>query len=313
MRAEYGIFGGDDRNGYLAAELIRRGYSVMTYALSCSRSNKPLLSIINQNRLTEKPVAGSLSELLTGSRCIIGTIPYARYEKEHPETKLSQVLLRKLAKGQLFAAGAIPMEQISALKERGVSILDFLKDKNYQSYNAVLTAEGCFAEIRTVWKGKISGARVLVAGYGCCGKAIAAIFQGAGAVVTACVRRTETAFEAYQHGCLVCYPEQLEELAAEQNIIINTVPSLIFNEGELSRVSAETLLVEIASQPGGYEPEVISKRGLAYVNCPGLPGRYAPEAAAAGMADSLERFMENNSNALEQKEGGEKWRLPERE
>ena len=47
----------------------------------------------------------------------------------------------------------------------------------------------------------------------------------------------------------------------------------------------DTVLLELASVPGGFDLDAVTEFGLHYVNGQGLPGKYAPRAAGKLIAD----------------------------
>lgn len=70
-------------------------------------------------------------------------------------------------------------------------------------------------------------------------------------------------------------PFQLEELTEHVNdidICINTVPSLILNQSVLSRMTPKTLILDLASRPGGTDFKYAEKQGIKALLAPGLPG-----------------------------------------
>ena len=73
MLADFGVFGGDERSCYLAAELARRGHRVITYALK----GEDKISA-QQCKIT---AAESLAELADGAKVLVGPVPFSRYIK----------------------------------------------------------------------------------------------------------------------------------------------------------------------------------------------------------------------------------------
>lgn len=290
MKADFGIFGGDDRNKYLAAELGRRGYEVITYAMACSRKHESVMPVPDNFEL-----AGTLAELVQSAAVLVGPVPFSRYvvsnDSIHSEEKelTEEMLLENLHEGQCLYAGGIPEGFLSRAQKKGAVCRDFLKDDLFLQDNAWMTAEGCMAELLAAWPGCIKGSRILITGCGSCGRAIAQLLKQAGAEVTVCVRSVSSAWKAHEEGCAVSYFESLDEKLTEQDIIINTVPALVLKEAQLQKVRPDALLVEIASAPGGFLREAVNQAGLTAIWCPGLPGRYSPYGAAKAMANCLER------------------------
>ena len=303
MLADFGVFGGDERSCYLAAELARRGHRVITYALK----GEDKISA-QQCKIT---AAESLAELADGAKVLVGPVPFSRYIKNKSlETvnegkRLSAMsdeltqenVLCCLKGGQTMFAGQVPHEFAKHANQAGVCLFDFLEDDLLLRENAVLTAEGCLAEVITTWPGKIRNSNVLVLGYGCCGSEIAKVFAGLSAHVTVCVRRVVSAWQAAEQGFFVCYMEGLSGKLSGQDIIINTVPSKILGKELLEQISRQAILVEIASPPGGFFDCEAEECGVNVLHLPGLPGKYCPRGAADAMADCLERFTAGGSAA----------------
>lgn len=281
MKMKIGIFGGDDRHCYLANELILRGHEVWVWELGNRGRECPVLSEFHRAGM-----AKDFSELAERAEVLAGPVPFAKYlaAKENFE----HVLQKGLRSGQHFFAGGIPEGLSLTLQKQGVKITDYLKTEGFLKKNAELTAQGCAGEVIGAWKGSLKRARVLVTGFGCCGREIARVLRGVGAEVTICVRRMQSALEAYEEGFGICYYEQLGSILPETDIVINTVPARVFGEGQLRRAKSGTLFVEIASAPGGFLPEVAKGFGMQVMLCPGLPGKYAPQGAAEAMAECIE-------------------------
>ncbi len=287
MIADFGIFGGDDRSCYLAAELLRRGRRVAAYALTTGEGAAAVLRAASGLQ-----TAKSLRELAQSAPVLVGPVPFSKYIGKSAAEKsgddlTQEELLSCLSQGQRLFAGQLPAAFAKEASAAGAVCIDFLKEESVLSENALLTAQGCLAEILCAWPEKLAAAKVLVLGYGCCGSAIAQLLHRVGAEVTVCVRRVESAWEAAQQGLRVCYAQGLAEELTGQDIIVNTVPARLLRLELLKGLRNGVLLVEIASQPGGFSPAEAQECGINAIFCPGLPGKYCPRGAAAAMADCL--------------------------
>ena len=87
-------------------------------------------------------------------------------------------------------------------------------------------------------------------------------------------------------GLAACRFGELEEIAGEQDYIINTVPAEVLGRAVLERVRPDAVLLELASAPG-FDRENAEALGLHAVYAPGLPGKTAPHAAARLMRDVI--------------------------
>ena len=63
--------------------------------------------------------------------------------------------------------------------------------------------------------------------------------------------------------------------------MINTVPARVLSDALLCCLPGDALLLELASPPGGFDPQLAQNIGLRALAAPGLPGRSAPASAAA--------------------------------
>ena len=147
-----------------------------------------------------------------------------------------------------------------------------------------MTAEGLFIVIADRLTGQ---KKILVTGYGSCGRAISRKLLRCGHSVTVCVRARQQKELAKQEGMTVCGYEDLAEYTGYADIIINTVPAIVFSGNCLKRLSGDVLLVEIASGEGGFDSEAAKKQGIRIWSFQGLPGKYFPEQCAQSMLEKI--------------------------
>lgn len=160
-------------------------------------------------------------------------------------------------------------------EKRGVP---YWNDPVYIVENAALTAEGAAELVMRRLPGAVLGASILIVGYGRIGSMLADRLALLGASVTVAARRPESRAEARARGHRAV---DVTELPADPDAVINTVPAPI-----LSGDFGGALCVELASAPGGWADFTPVLRAH------GLPGLYAPRAAADVMADAVYRVME---------------------
>ncbi len=274
-----GVCGGDARNRCLVGLLEQKGYSVMAYDLVSEALN---------SLKEEKEFFAWIKEV----DILVGATPLQRYQLPYCNTMQTAERFRMAWRaGMQFFAGGISKEWKEQAERAGVRCIDFLKQAEYQHLNALLTAEGTIGEIIQHYPGGIEDTPMLVTGYGSCGREIARRLQKLGARVTVCVRRIEMAWQAVSDGMSVCYFDYMREYLPGFAVIINTVPAKVFGEAELSRISRDSTLVEIASGEGGFELKILPRYGLMVQNCPGLPGKYAPLRCAQGMLEVMENSL----------------------
>ena len=158
---------------------------------------------------------------------------------------------------------------------------DYYSDEAVQVINAAITAEGAIGEAirasrRTLWDSD-----ALILGYGRIGRALAPRLRALGCRVTVYARRAESRAWAEAEGCAALYdPGE----GRGYDFLFNTVPEPI-----LERAPEGCLCLELASRPGGFR----DKRGV--LPCSGLPGKTAPETAAAVLKASIDRILKEET------------------
>ena len=105
----------------------------------------------------------------------------------------------------------------------------------------------------------LHGTAALVIGYGRIGMALAPRLRGLGMDVTVCARRCETRALAEMQGFAAVPMEQLPAAAKAAPVIFNTVPALVLDETVLKGLPQETLVIDLASRPGGTDFEAAKR------------------------------------------------------
>ncbi len=146
--------------------------------------------------------------------------------------------------------------------------------------NAVPTAEGAIQVAMLNTDFTIHNSQSFVLGFGRCGAILARTLKALGANVTVAVRRKEVLswVEA-----LTMTPLSLDRLTEEiyrADIIFNTIPVIVLNAKVLYRTNKSSLIIDIATHPGGVDYIVAERLKIKAISLPGLPGRVAPKTAS---------------------------------
>ena len=154
----------------------------------------------------------------------------------------------------------------------------YARREEYQIAIARLTAEGAIALLRP--ETGLSGAHILLLGYGRIARLLARELQKAGALVTAAARSGEQRAWAEAEGIEALPLDALSGALDRFDVIIGTIPAPVLTEPLLALVRKDALLLELASAPGGIDAAAAHERGL-------LPAKYAPERAAVILRDAV--------------------------
>ena len=226
-----------------------------------------------------------------------------RVENELPGEQDVLVLPVKCCQGDCISGTRIALDEVARAKERGSLIiggglpealggLDYMQNEALLYENARLTAEGALMLLGNNTKGALLGADVGLLGMGRIAECLCLLLHAVDAHVTVYARRAEALCRARAMGArTVRFRERLPRSAAEHQMLCNTVPHVLVGEELIAHMRHDTLLLELASAPGGFDRAAAQARGLLYVNGQGLPGKYAPRAAgeliAAYVLDAL--------------------------
>lgn len=287
------IIGGDLRQVYLALIIAESGYRVCTFGLNAPFTNS---SIIN---------AESAKDALEASRVIIAPTPFSKDKKhitgigeEAPEGSCKlpvKSFLDRLSAKQYLIGGNIPAEVVETLSKKHVPCLDVMKNDDIALLNAIATAEGAIAE--AVFKSRVNlhQSRILVLGYGRCGKVLALKLHAMGAKVTVYARKKSSLVEAYTN-CLNTINILEKAEINDFEFIFNTIPALILDEELLSVLSSDTTIIDISSSPGGVDYEAARRFNLNAHLCLGIPGKISPKSSAKILAEAILPILKERSD-----------------
>ena len=268
----FAVIGGDKRTEHLAAQLLRDGHRLRSFALE--RAALP----------PEISRESCLQSCVYGADCVLLPLPAERGGRLHAPLSAEELgmpaLIEALWPGQLLIGGALREETVTAALRGGLRVADLLRQPALAVGNAALTAEGaigCLIEHseRALW-----GGRALVLGWGRIGRILALRLSALGAQVTVAARSARDRAMAEALGCAAADYAGLDGILGDFDFIVNTVPARVLTEGMLCLIRPDALLLALASPPGGFGRTLAQNIGLHAVAAPGLPGETAPEAAA---------------------------------
>lgn len=263
----------DMRQVYLAEILTKKGHNVRC------------LDIRNTETALEQ--LEKLKSFLMEADMLILPIPVSKV----PETnKLNDILNKNLVKETLVAGGCFSKEQTALLSGRDIRYLDFMEDSIVTEENAVATAEGTIAELVNNSPYNIDEAKIIVTGYGFCGKAVARRLKALGARVTVLARRREVRKQAKQDGFYAADFAFGPEEAMGAAMLVNTVPAPVVTRTIIRELPRDAYIVDIASGAGGTDFACAREFGIRADHVLGIPGKYAPKESAYILERSLERF-----------------------
>lgn len=271
------VIGGDLRQAYCAEAVFKDGYAVCASCLEDCGISLPF-SMLDAETAIKK------------SDIIILPLPVTKDGKvlNAPFGKLSPAL------NDSFAKMCLGKYVFCGMKERLLSssrlwdserIFDYSEREEFAVMNAVPTSEGAIECAMHEYSGTINGSSCLVIGYGRIGRVLSGMLSGLGAKVSVSARKESDLAYIRARGFKALNTEKLSLTAQKDaafDLIFNTVPFMILDSHTLARIApggADTIIIDLASLPGGTDLEACKRMGIKAVHALSLPGKAAPKAA----------------------------------
>lgn len=285
------VLGGDARQAYAAEWLSSNGCTVSVWGLS--------------EEVEGVEVCDEAEAAVSGATLLLLPIPLSRDRLQLNRTSLSlSSLMSWLHPGMSVFCGMPPAEWVCEAERKGITVIDYSRDEIFMLRNALPTAEGAVAIAMNELRRTLYGSRVMVIGYGRIGKLLSALLLRMGAHVTVSARKSLDLASAELQGCRAwrLTPKTDGEgfflpVPSEQyHVLFNTVPSPVIGEDVLAALRRDTVLIDLASAPGGIDYEAASRLGLRTVVALSLPGKVAPMTAGEIIADCVLRYGREEGN-----------------
>ena len=192
-------------------------------------------------------------------------------------------LLRAAKPGALALGGKLSAQARQIAAEAGVELVDYFAREELILCNAIPTAEGCIGILmaertRTLWNSAI-----LLAGFGPVGQALGVRLAALGAQVTVAARRPAQRALAESFSLRAVDLARLEQAAPAFDTVVNTIPAPVLTEAVL----AGSLIVDLASKPGGTDFAAARRLGHRAIHALSLPTACAPETAGEALARTV--------------------------
>lgn len=266
MKQKIFVSGGDKRLYFAFKSLLDKGYEV--YYEKCPK------------------MSDGFKYKITTSDVLLFGVPMTRDNKTlFAPFGNEDIYLSDIAKltdsNKLLIGGKIPENQFNCKTE------DLLLRDDFAILNAVPTAEGVLEIALHETDFCISGCECLVTGYGRIGKVICDKFKRLGANVTASARRESDIALAKAFGLKTVKTSEIKSRVQDFEIIVNTIPHLIFTDEVLDNVKSDTIIIDTASSPGGVDFPACNNLGIKTISAPSLPGKTAPKTAGEIIAETV--------------------------
>jgi len=203
-------------------------------------------------------------------------------------------LLRAARPGALALGGMLSEEAKAIAAEAGVELVDYFAREELAIRNAIPTAEGCIGVLLAQRKRTLWGSAVLLLGFGPVGQAVGTRLAALGAHVTVAARRPAQRAQAESLGM---QGAELARLARPFDTVVNTIPAQVLTAPVLARLRPGSLIVDLASRPGGTDFDAAARCGHKAIHALSLPAACAPETAGEIVARTVCEMLREREGA----------------
>lgn len=276
------VIGGDMRQLTLARELKKEGYKILLYGFDTSdseefKSEKNIESALNADIIILPVPVSFDGETINMPFC---------------KNKLTiRRLMDNINPSSLVFGGRIQKEIAKAFEKRSVAFRDYMTREELAVKNAVPTAEGAIEIAMSETAITLHNSKCLVLGYGKIGKILSSMLSGIGAQTCVEARKYADLAMIEGHGCEALALCELKHRIHEFDVIFNTVPSMILPEEILKNVNTDSLIIDLASKPGGVDFEAAKQLGIKVIWALSLPGKVAPVTSGRIIKDTIMNIL----------------------
>ena len=144
----------------------------------------------------------------------------------------------------------------------------------------------------------VCGAAVLVLGFGPVGRALAVRLAALGARVTVAARRPVQRAMAEELGLRAVPLTELAAEAAAFDTVVNTIPAPVLTAQVLAALPKKSLIVDLASKPGGTDFAAARRLGHTALHALSLPTVWAPETAGEALARTVQAILQEREGTV---------------
>lgn len=258
------VLGGDRRFLTVANEISVPGYNVDRY-ISDNDEN----IMVNNNEKYDIIISG-----LPLSRDGI----YLNAPFISKKISISEAL-KRIKRNGYFLGGIISAEITKMCASYEINAIDYYKNDILTEKNIIPTVEGAISLAVSESEITLNDSKCLVTGYGRIGKHLAYILKFLGASVYIAVRNQSIAKDIAMAGYTPVNIIDIKKYIGKVDFIFNTVPARIIDNECLDKINTGTIIMELASAPGGFNCEYAVKNGKTVIYGNSLPGRFSPVTA----------------------------------
>lgn len=197
---------------------------------------------------------------------------------------LLEQLRESLTPQHIVLGGNLPEDFTSFCNNQKIAYIDYFKYPAIATENAVATAEGAICEAIQASEFNLHQSQVLVIGFGKCGEILADKLAGLKCQVSISTRDTMAKARAKAYGYQLLNTPSYSHF----DILFNTAPALVIDPTVIDQLKPDSIIIDIASKPGGTDFNYCAQKGITAKLCSGIPGKYSPKTSAQILFDQIQ-------------------------
>lgn len=224
---------------------------------------------------------------------IVGTDDQGNVESifSHKNLKLTKEHLTSLPNNSKIFTGMARSYLKQLCNELDIELIELLDNDEVAIYNSIPTAEGTIMMTIQNTDFTIHGSNAIVLGFGRTGITLARVLDALGAKVMVGARKPEHIARIYEMGLTPFHIDNLDQMVGNVDLLYNTIPKMVVTAKVIANMPYNSLIIDLASKPGGTDFRFAEKRGIKAILAPGLPGIVAPKTAGTILANVISRLI----------------------
>ncbi len=237
--------------------------------------------------------SNSIKQVVKGADVIIAPMTGTDTEGDLKKTfgdlrlRLDEDFFNLLNNNVLFLIGIANSKLKEIMEMRDIRYIELARQNDLAILNAIPTAEGAIKIAIKETPFTIHGSKTLILGLGKIGLPLAWRLKVLGSEVYAATRDRTAIARGKDLGFKMVNYENIYQILSEVSLIFNTVPALIVSQEYIKYISRDTVILDLASAPGGIDFPAAEEKGIKAKSCPGLPGKTAPVTAGRILAEVI--------------------------
>ncbi|MBN6206646.1 dipicolinic acid synthetase subunit A [Ralstonia pickettii] len=206
--------------------------------------------------------------------------------------QLKESWFKHLRKQTLIFTGISNSYLDEVASKSHVELIPLLGRDDVAIYNSIPTAEGTIMMAIEHTDYTIHSSKVIVAGFGRVGHTVANKFSALGAEVSVVTKSLHELARITEMRLNAIPLEAFSERVDDCDLLINTIPAKVITQGVIEKLPAHTVIIDLASKPGGTDFEFAKKRGIKAILAKSLPGVVAPKTAGEILAQVIKQVLQ---------------------